>query len=47
MLREAGADVVLNDLTEFTPWLHSMEALVAGREHHLPAETFDFDSKRN
>ena len=36
VLREAGADVVLNDLTEFTPWLHSMEALVAGREHHLP-----------
>ncbi len=37
VLRESGPDYVLGDLTEFPAWLHGMEALVAGREHHLPA----------
>lgn len=37
-LREAGADVVLPDLTHFAAWLHSMEALVAKRARHLIAE---------
>lgn len=34
-LREAGADVVLRDLTEFPAWLHTLQARVAGREHHI------------
>lgn len=38
VLRESSPDVVLTDLTEFPAWLHGMEALVAGREHHLSAE---------
>jgi len=37
ILRESNPDYVLGDLTEFPAWLHGMEALVAGREHHLPA----------
>ena len=37
-LREAGADVILEDLTQFASWLHSMEALVAGRKHHVSSE---------
>ena len=35
---EAGADVILEDLTQFASWLHSMEALVAGRKHHVSSE---------